>query len=80
MIPPGSVPGRPQARGAWGRPARDSAPFNGRSPFFLALARRPRPDFADLNEQFPPGSAKDKILHMGDDLDAPLEDFQECMR
>lgn len=33
-------------------------------------ARRPRR----------PGSAKDKILHMADDFDAPLEDFKEYMQ
>lgn len=27
-----------------------------------------------------PGSAKDSILHMADDFDAPLEDFQEYMQ
>jgi len=26
-----------------------------------------------------PGSAKDKILYMADDFDAPLEDFKEYM-
>jgi prevent-host-death family protein len=27
-----------------------------------------------------PGSAHDKILHMSDDFDAPLDDFQKYMR
>jgi len=37
------------------------------------------PQNAKVRKPRQPGSAKDKILHMAEDFDAPLEDFKDYM-
>ena len=52
----------------------------------LVILRNQQPVARLVGEPMPtrrprqPGSAKDKILHMADDFDAPLEDFKEYMQ
>jgi antitoxin (DNA-binding transcriptional repressor) of toxin-antitoxin stability system len=52
----------------------------------LVILRNQQPVARLVGEPVPkrrprrPGSAKDTILHMADDFDAPLEDFKEYMQ
>src|SRR3989304_2238215 len=56
-IPPRFGPRVPAGTRRVGPPGTRLRPLQGAESFFLALARRPRPDFADLYEQFRPATS-----------------------